>query len=71
MILHHCENVLFWALYSRGSGGGGGGGGLIKMTGIVVFSLTRYRDCFLGLRLVSFNFKNSIIYKEKTKEINV
>lgn len=47
------------------------GGGLIKMTGIVVLSLTRYRDCFLGLRLVSFNFKNSIIYKEKTKEINV
>ena len=47
------------------------GGGLIKMTGIVVLSLTRYRDCFVGLRLVSFNFKNSIIYKEKTKEINV
>ena len=47
------------------------GGDLIKMTGIVVLSLTRYRDCFVGLRLVSFNFKNSIIYKEKTKEINV
>ena len=42
------------------------------MTGITVVSLTRYRDCFLGLRLVSFNFKNSlIIYNEKTKEINV